>query len=438
MRSLFFLVLLGVLIPASFAGVEYAMLIWGWTTFMSPASYLYGIGATFEYGKIFAIISIILFFFSGNATKIRFNGMTLAFVIFAAHVSISTLLSDSDPEIVNDIWFRLMKVLAFAALIPYVFDTHARIHALVLIMVMGLGFHGVDEGLKFLATGGSHHIFGPMKSSFRDNNHFAAAMLMTFPFAIYAARHSDVKAIRYGFSVAAFLILVAVIGTFSRGGMVGLGAIGIWFLLSQRKKFAGLVSSIIVTITLFSVAPDEWFDRADTLSTTSEDGSFMGRVTAWKVSTVAAMDNPIFGTGSHGIQSQNIWFTYAADVHKLDFIDSAPIDPYNPRAAHSIYFEILGDLGFVGLMLFLGMGAYCWSLLRDLKKQTKDLPEFKWMFDLAIAIQGSLVAFYVSGGAVSIAYFDLLYVLFGLAFVLQLHMKQQSEPPFAKPELSLH
>jgi probable O-glycosylation ligase (exosortase A-associated) len=95
-----------------------------------------------------------------------------------------------------------------------------------------------------------------------------------------------------------------------------------------------------------------------------------------------------------------------------------------PRAIHSIYFNVLGDQGFVGLLLFLGLLFATWRKCSKVRKRTRDVPELKWAFDLASMLQVSLVAFVTGGTFLPMAYFDLTYQLMALPALLAAYVLQ--------------
>jgi putative inorganic carbon (HCO3(-)) transporter len=136
----------------------------------------------------------------------------------------------------------------------------------------------------------------------------------------------------------------------------------------------------------------------------------MGRVVAWKISLLIAMDHPLFGGGMHAVQNPMVWNTYRQDLGSVDFVDTPPADEF-PHAAHSIYFEVLGDLGFIGLTLFLAiLGTALWNS-RQIKRICRGHASLLWASDLARMIQISLIIFIITGAALSMAYFELLYIL---------------------------
>ena len=117
---------------------------------------------------------------------------------------------------------------------------------------------------------------------------------------------------------------------------------------------------------------------------------------AWKVAFRYATEHFPFGAGFYGPQLNAIFHQYfpGEEAH----------------AAHSIYFQVLGEHGFIGLGIYLAIVLvafkYCWSIVHRTRR-LKDL----WQHRLARAIQTSLMAFFVGGAALSMAYYDLFVIL---------------------------
>jgi probable O-glycosylation ligase (exosortase A-associated) len=78
---------------------------------------------------------------------------------------------------------------------------------------------------------------------------------------------------------------------------------------------------------------------------------------------------------------------------------------------HSIYFEVMGEHGFIGFGLFMLLGLLAWIRARQIIKRCKKDPDNKWAADLASMIQVSLVGYAAGGAFLGMAYFDLPYHL---------------------------
>jgi hypothetical protein len=88
-----------------------------------------------------------------------------------------------------------------------------------------------------------------------------------------------------------------------------------------------------------------------------------------------------------------------------------PGDSMNPggyiqlgRAYHSIYFEVLGDLGYPGLIFFLtAVVSSLFNLIR-LSRKCRKIPDLVWVADMSDAIQSGMMVFLTAGAFVGIAF----------------------------------
>ena len=164
---------------------------------------------------------------------------------------------------------------------------------------------------------------------------------------------------------------------------------------------------------MVQVVPDSWTQRMNTIQTANQDGSFMGRVIAWKLSTLIALDHPLLGGGLHAVQSQGVWDAYVPIIGKLSFIPTDEPDII-PHAAHSIYFEVLGDTGILGLLVFLGIIASCFVTGFQIRAAARGRPDLQWAVSLASMLQLSLLSFLFTGALLSAAYHDLVFIVVAL------------------------
>jgi probable O-glycosylation ligase (exosortase A-associated) len=156
-----------------------------------------------------------------------------------------------------------------------------------------------------------------------------------------------------------------------------------------------------------------------TIEDVEQDSSFMGRVIAWKINTLAAMEHPLFGAGFRSTQDLPVWKHFSESFPALDAIPTRRPDTIMAHAAHSIYFQVLGDLGFIGLAIYLALLATAWRNASIAIRQARTHPQFRWAHDLARTFQYCLIPYFVSGAALSMAYFDLAFAIFALTAVLR-------------------
>jgi putative inorganic carbon (hco3(-)) transporter len=162
-----------------------------------------------------------------------------------------------------------------------------------------------------------------------------------------------------------------------------------------------------------------------TIETYEEDRSAMGRISAWWTAWRIAQHYP-FGVGLNAFRPE----LFAAYSPYPDMV----------HAAHSIYFQVLGHHGYVGLILFLAIWISTWRSANWLRGQ-KGLPyQAQWAADLGAMCQVSLVGYAIGGAFLSLAYFDLPYnimVMVVLARVWVTNQKWKVEPVSATGHWSI-
>ncbi len=436
MRDIAFVAGILAMLPFAFGRPHIGALLSCWTAMLVPNTYVYGFATSIRFNLIVVLATLVIWVLSKEPMRIPMNRTHVLLIVFGIFGTISTAFAISTEGVAWGHWGNFSKIIFFALLVGALFNNRTRIEALLYALLLSVGFHGVEEGLKFILSGGEHHIFGPESSIITDNNHFALAIICLLPLVFFLYRQAQHPVLRLAILGSAGVLFFTVVGTFSRGGLIGLLAIAIWAFIHSTRKGRYLAFAIPVAIMLVSFAPDRWTNRMDTISTANQDESFMGRVIAWKQSTLIAFDNPILGGGFHAVQDFTVWTHYRLTrFHELDFIRTDEPDPLAPHAAHSIYFQVLGDMGFVGLALFGMLGFTAWRNTVIVARKAKGRSDLEWASQLAQYSQYSLIAYFVSGAALSMAYFEFMYILF--AIIASLRQIVERETQEAKPAPAL-
>jgi probable O-glycosylation ligase (exosortase A-associated) len=180
---------------------------------------------------------------------------------------------------------------------------------------------------------------------------------------------------------------------------------------------------VVAALAAFGLMPEKFTTRVDSIANYAEDASAQGRLNAWGFAWNVALEHPIKG-GGYGIFNREAFLRYAPEEER--FHDS-----------HSIYFEILGEQGFVGLALFLGFAGLAFLESQRIRKATRDDPEKAWAFDLATALQASAIAYAVGGAFLGLAYLDLPYQLVALLVLTgRVALPDAKEIELSKPPLT--
>lgn len=428
MRDLMMLGIVVAWIPMAFMNGFVAFLLWIYTTLMSPQLYLYGFMSGFRYVFVFAGLAVGLLLLGKVKDRGQFikDRSMVLLLIFIIHALTSALLAWNTNPIIP---FRLevfIKGMALALAAPFFLTSRRRLHLALIVIIAGLGLHGVLDGAKVISSAGAHNVGGIPGATLGDNNLLALGMVMLLPLTLYLAKYSVNSLAKWG-SIGVFsLCIMTVLGSNSRGGFLALAILGVWYWWTSPRKLLSTVLVAVVVVGVIQFAPGRWFDRIATIKEAGEDQSFLGRVAAWKVSVNIANANPVFGEGFDASQVSSIWEQYK---HASNFIDiDIPVN-IGFKAAHSNYFQVLGDLGYVGLILFLALLASAFVTRWQIKLLVKRVPgNHAWASDLSTAITLSLVAYMAGGAGVSLAYFELVYLQIVMLSVIRLLLeKQQSQ-----------
>lgn len=399
------------------------VLLWCWTALVVPGSFSYSFAIEIPYNKIVAIITLVVWMFSREPKTLPANATLVLLAVFALWGTVSALTAIAGTEYAMIEWENFIKIIIFAFVVAGLMNSKDRIFGLLYAAVLSLGFHGTLAGAKYIASGGSSHLYGPGESIIGDNNAFALAMVALLPIIFYLRAQFEHRLMRLASNVAIVLVGATIMGTASRGGFLGLAAVGALAFMRSPKKLRNAAIAIPLIVTALALAPERWSERMDTIKEVGQDGS-MERVIAWKQSTLIAFDHPFFGGGFYAVQDYPTWIKYAQEFRKLDFIPTAEPTLERAVSAHSIYFQVLGDLGFVGLALFLAILASSWRNAAAIIRATRDRPEWHWARDLAKALQYTIFAYMVAGAALNMAYFDFMYMVFALLVAMRRLLSQ--------------
>ena len=148
--------------------------------------------------------------------------------------------------------------------------------------------------------GGANRVQGPDGTAIGDNNALAAALLVCVPLMNYLRLQSQHRIIRIGLAAAIVLTLFSVVGSYSRGALLGLLAVSVFlWVKSKHKMLAAVVIPVAVATVIFM--PPEWMARMQTIDCNAPaDTSVEGRYEIWHVAWEMAIKRPLTGSGFMG------------------------------------------------------------------------------------------------------------------------------------------
>lgn len=210
----------------------------------------------------------------------------------------------------------------------------------------------------------------------QDENYTAALMCMAIPvaaFSIYFIKGASRKILLIGLLA---VYVTAVIVGFSRGGFVGLVVALLYCLLKSPKKWVAVsIGGVGIIAVLFLASAEYWQDMGTITATT--EGTADLRIEAWKIAFRMFQAYPIFGVGPGNF----VW--HAAAYQSPEQFEK--FDRGLFLLSHSTYFDLLSELGLIGVGLFVTMLYYNY---KDVTFMTKHLQ--RWKQNLGREVRGTV------------------------------------------------
>jgi probable O-glycosylation ligase (exosortase A-associated) len=399
------------------------VLVWSWIGLMNPHRLTWSYAFAMPFAQAVAIATLLGMLFTKEKLRIPWSPAVVALLMLIVWMTVTTVFAlNSDAAFV--LWEKVMKIQLMTFVALMLITDRKRLEALVWVVVLSLGFYGVKGGLYTLTHGGAEQVLGPDGSFISGNTEIGLAMIMVLPLLRSLQLNSQRQVVRWGLGAAMLLMGLAILGTQSRGALVGGAAMAVVLWLKSRKKAALLVFLLVAIPSFLALMPDSWYQKMSTISTYEQDNSAMGRIYAWEFATRMAIQRPLTGGGFESFTPEN-YMRYAPDIPQ------AINEHGNVADAHSIYFQMLGLHGFVGFALYLALFGIVWRTASNVMRQTKSRADLKWAYDLVAMSQVSLVGFLVAGAFLGLANFDLTYTIIGIIVITKTLVEKELSSPSA-------
>jgi len=386
------------------------VMLWTWLSIMNPHRYTYGFAYSAPVAAMAVGCTMIGLFMTRDRAS-PFKGSPVGwFVAFMVWMTMSWLLG---LDVSGDFeqWKKVMKIDGMLLVALVLLHSKQHIMALMVVCVGSLAILGLKGGLFTLMGGGFGRVWGPPGSFIEDNNAFALALVMIIPLLRFLQLQVQGWRWRYGLILTMLVCAASALGSQSRGALLAISAMTVTLWWRGKDKLRVGLILVATAVPLIAFMPDTWTSRMETLNTYEEDGSAMGRINAWWAAWNIAKHYPL-GVG------------FSPNTREL-FGKYAP-NPDVILAAHSIYFQPMGNHGFIGLALFLALWISTWRSAGWLRTQKHLTPATQWTADMGAMCQVALIG-YASGGAfLSLAYFDLPYNIMVLVVLTRVWVEKQS------------
>ena len=417
MRDLVLLFAFIAIIPFIFKRPVVGTLAYALVSLMNPHRMTYGFAHNFPFAMYLCILTLAALLFSNEKKKIPLSPPVVMLLLLCLWYTLATLFAQLPTAAWLD-WDRVSKTMLMIFVTILTVRTASDVKLLALTVALSLGFWGVKSGVFVILSGGGQGLRGPSNSFIADNNTLALALVTVTPLIAYLITQVDSKWLKRGVMAMAALTALAAIGSYSRGALLGAVTMGFFmWLKSNHKLKIGLAFALLVPVVVLNM-PDQWTGRMHTIETYEEDASATGRINSWKFAVRIAGE---FAMGG----GPNVFAPYMFRIY-------AP-DPDRFYDAHSIYFQVLGELGYVGLAIFLAMFVATWRTGTRVIRFCHNRGDLAWASMLARMCQVSLIGYLTAGAFLTLAYYDLIYYVIAILVLLDKVLIRYPQPDDTPP-----
>ncbi len=252
--------------------------------------------------------------------------------------------------------------IAFFCITGMLVDSHRMVQQFLRAYWIG-GLFGSGAGVIALFLGTRSVGFG------QDPNFFGLLQASMIPLTVYYRRHAPTKEARWFYTIALIVVLAGAAGAGSRSGLIGgaLAIVGTMVtrpgLRAGRRVVVGLGAVLLgaLAFVIGFIANPNNLDRGF-----ADRGA--GRVDLWNVAIALIKENPFWGYGFGQIKT-------LVPPNLLLTPGSQRLNELRPDvSAHNTWLDIMGDLGMVGLLIFLSIiGIALIGFVRPRWLQTREL-----------------------------------------------------------------
>jgi hypothetical protein len=386
-----------------------------------------------------ALLFVLLELMRGTA-RLR-GGVPLAwvgaYIAWAIASGIWTVSLSGTQFLLQSLVIALSFMLVFATLPRSEDDIRRLLHVIGFTAAFIGGLSVIAFGSPFEVPGLDLLQAGRSQGGVGDPDFFAAMQLVAVPLILVSASDTKNPRLRLALYIAVLTILASVFTSLSRGAFLAVVLMGILFLVSRperlfRSRHEKSIAVVVVVLGMvgFFSRPyirNEVVSRAETIYApkTKDDASGSGRTNLWKAAARTAADHPAtgIGYGGFGAISQELLF----DTPGVDLDVQQIRQEGDYFVAHNTYLGTVAELGFIGLLLYLGvMVATGLSLRRTARRAAEAGAPFVGRVAHALLlglVSWAVTSFFLSGETAR-----MFWIIVGLSLALPRLIPEPKRP----------
>jgi probable O-glycosylation ligase (exosortase A-associated) len=435
MRDLALIGFLASFIALGFRRPFIFVLAYAYVDIVSPQRLSYYLLNNIQVSLISFGLAILAWAFVEDKRNARFTARQGLMLMLLLYCWVTTINADFPLEAAEK-WSWVWKALVFAIFLPLTLTTRLRIEALALVMTLSAGSIIIVGGIKTLASGGGYGVLNLMvdnNSGLYESSTIATVAIAIIPLILYLMKHGTVfppewrvKTFCLALCFAAMLIPI---GTEARTGLICIAILGALMLRFAKRPILYVMMAAALGLGSIPFLPETFMKRMDTINEYKADSSASTRIAVWKWTWDYVQLHPT-GGGFEAYRQNSIRYeTAESEKATAETPKTGGLVVDQSRAYHSAYFEMLGEQGFPGLIMWLLIhiiGIFRMeTLYRRYRKRAPD--DGQWIGALASALQQGHVIYMFGSIFVGIAFQPFVYMLVGMQIGLDSYAKRREQ-----------
>jgi len=444
MRDLIFVGYIALIMLMAFKRPFLFTLVYAYVDIVSPQRLSYFLLNSVPLSLILFALAFAGFALGDDKKDVRVSPRWFLLILLLGYCGYTTTVA-AEPVAALDKWNWVWKALVFAAFLPLTLRTKLRMEATILTMVLCASALIVTGGIKTAAGGGG---YGSLVILIDDNSGLFEGSIVScvaitiIPLILWLAKHGTIFKpdwkVRVYAACLIFACLLIPVGTQARTGIVCIAVLGIMLLRYVRHRMLYLGAVALVGLAAVPFLPSSFTTRADTIKNYKADESASTRLAVWAWTWEYVKEHPL--GGGFDVYRQNR-IRYDMEQHGDP---NAPVPDDLPavreivdegRAFHSSYFEMLGEQGFPGLIMWLIIhlgGVWRMEVISRLYRK-RNRPDEAWIAPLATALQNSQIVYLVGSLFVGIAFQTFFYMLIALQISFDTYLARRRKEAAWRP-----
>lgn len=430
MRDLAFIAFLVALIGMGFRRPFLLVLGYVYVDLVSPQRLTYLLLNTVPVSLIMVVLAVVGWALFDEKRDTRVAPRQVLMGLLLIYCGFTTMQADFPIEAAMK-WDWVWKALAFAIFLPLTLRTKLRIEALSLFMVLCAASIIIVGGIKTLVSGGGYGELNLMvsnNSGLYEGSIISTVAIAIIPLILWLAKFGTIYPKDWRVKLFAFALIFACllipVGTQARTGLICIFVLGVLMLRSTKRRFLYVTGVAIATMIAVPLLPDSFTQRMDTIKGYKADSSAGTRLAVWAWTWDYVKDHP-FGGGFDAYRGNKIRVVTVGNEKPGASSDTPQIEYDQSRAYHSAYFEMLGEQGWPGLILWVLIHFGGLIRMEIVRARARKREGQEWIAAMANALQQAHLIYLVGSLFVGIAFQPFVYMLVGLQIGLDTYASRQ-------------